>query len=1029
MRSIFALAALFLGTVAVLPAQDRVTIYGNLHPQARAEFDLGPADAALNISYASLEFRKSAEQQAALETLLLGQQTPGSPNYHRWLTPEQFAERFAPSASDVASVTDWLRSQGLAVHDVGRGRGFVTFSGTAARVATAFRTEIHRYRVNGETHFANATEPSLPAALAPLVRSIQGLNDFRLEPRGQMKPEATAADGTHSLVPDDLATIYNIGRLYSAGLDGTGQSIAVIGQSDFDVTNIRNFRSKYNLAPHDPRVVLYGPDPGATGSSIEAYFDLEWAGAVARNALLIYVNSQSVTLSAAYAIDNNIAPVISFSYGYCEQQSPSGLATFFQALAQQANAQGITWVAAAGDEGAASCDNSEPLAAKGLAVLFPASLPEVTGVGGSQLNEGSGTFWSTTNGANGGSAFSYIPETTWNESALFGSPIGSGGGASVLFQKPSWQTGTGVPADGARDVPDVAFPSSYHDSYNICVPGTCGSGAFGTSIAAQAFAGVVALLNQYLLLNGFAQPGLSGAGNLNPQLYRLAGTVPNIFHDITSGNNSVPCATGTPNCVQGKFGYSAGPGYDQATGLGSVDAYNLVAGWNAISARPASITIPTVNPPTFSLSDSARLTATVIPGRGASAAGALDGTVAFYLGAKLLGTAAVLPVAGQQTATLTVYGSQFSPGPNPVLAIYSGNANFSISSGTISVTVGIPVNNSAVIPSVNPNPVYQHTPDVSGNSWTYTITLSNATKTATTLTDFTVDGVSLKSQIATLFGGTAIAASGKLTAVQSAGGVTLPYTRILGFSGMDASGFQWTQQIPVTFLGAEFSSFITFAANAASGQIAAAPGMLLSVFGTNIASSVGSGGLSATTLPLTNSLGGVTATLAGIAAPLFFVSPSQVNLQVPYDAPLGGQLLKITSNGQTSLFSVGIAPAAPGIFINPQTGLTVPFGNGGRGKTLTLFITGDGPISPTLASGATPPSTTPASQLPAPVLPVTMTIGGVNAPIVFRGIPSGNVGVTQINFTIPNTAPLGVQPVVVSVGNVPSPAAYIVVGN
>jgi len=985
---------------------------------------LGPVEPTLNIAYASLAFQKSPAQQTALDTLLLEQQTSGSPNFHRWLTPEQFADRFGPSPSDVASVVQWLESEGLTVNDVARGRGFVTFSGAAAHIAGAFRTELHRYRVNGEIHIANATDPSVPAALAPLILGIQGLDDFRLQPLGKINPEATAPDGTHSLAPDDLATIYSLNRLYGAGLDGTGQTLAVIGQSDFDVTQIRNFRSKYNLAPHDPKVVLYGPDPGVTGSSIETYFDLEWAGAVARNATLIYVNSQSVTFSAANAIANNLAPVISFSYGYCEQQSPSGLATFFQALAQQANAQGITWVAAAGDIGAAACDIDEPLAVKGTAVSFPASLPEITAVGGAQFNEGSGTFWNASNGPNGASALSYIPETVWNESALFGSPVASGGGASVLYQKPFWQTGAGVPADNARDLPDVVFPAAYHDSYSVCVFGNCGSGAYGTSLATQAFAGVVVLLNHYLTFNGFIPPG-SGAGNINPQLYLLAGAAPNVFHDITTGTNAISCAAATPNCVQGKLGFPAAAGYDQASGLGSVDAFNLIAAWNTIAARPAVFVIPSVNPSTFTLSDSAQLTATLV----AKGSGVPTGTVTFYLGAKLLGSAPVLPVAGAQTAAITVYGSQFTPGPNSVIAVYSGNANFAISSGTLSITVGVPVTTSAVIPSVNPNPVYQHTPDASGNSWNYTITLINATKVPATLTDFTVDGVSFKSQILNLFGSAAIPASGTLTASQSASGITLPYTRILGFSGTDAGGFQWTQQIPVIFLGPQFTSFITFAGNAASGQLAAAPGMLLSVFGQNVASGVPPSGQPAQSLPLPAALAGVSVTINGIPAPLFFVSPSQVNLQVPYNTPLGTSLMRVTSNGQTNLFSLGVGPVAPGIFSDPQLGLTVPFGNGSRGKTLTLFITGDGAVSPPLASGATPPAGTPVSQLPAPVLPVTMTIGGVNAPIVFRGIPSGNVGVTQLNFTVPSTAPLGVQQVVVKVGGVPSPPAYFVVNN
>jgi len=330
---------------------------------------------------------------------------------------------------------------------------------------------------------------------------------------------------------------------------------------------------------------------------------------------------------------------------------------------------------------------------------------------------------------------------------------------------------------------------------------------------------------------------------------------------------------------------------------------------------------------------------------------------------------------------------------------------------------------------VSPNPVYQHTPDASGDTWTYTITLTNATKIATTLTDFTVDGVSLKSQLTTLFGSTTIPASGKLTAKQGASGLKLPYTRLLSFSGTDASGFQWTQQIPLTFLGPQFTSYISFAGNAASGEISAAPGGLLEVVGLNLSTVASGSVVEPKAPPLPTTLAGVSATINDVPTPLVAVASSFVVLQVPYATPLGDTLLKLTSNGQTDLFSVGVAPAAPGIFSDGRTGLLTPYGNGSRGKTYSLYITGDGQVTPALADGATPAATTPAAQLPKSVLPVSMTVGGVSAPIVFRGIPSGEVGVTQINFTVPTTAPLGVQPVVVKVGGVSSPTAYFVVAN
>jgi len=248
---------------------------------------------------------------------------------------------------------------------------------------------------------------------------------------------------------------------------------------------------------------------------------------------------------------------------------------------QRANAEGITWVASSGDSGAADCEldsGSEITATTGLAVNLPASLPEVTGVGGTEFADGN--YFSSTLGPNLGTALSYIPETGWNDSSLL--PTGfasSGGGVSILFGKPYWQNGPGVPGDGQRDVPDVALTASpFQDPYlivNARAPMPVG----GTSAAAPTFAGILVLLNHYLTSAG-AQPSL---GNINANLYALAQAVPGVFHDITTGNNIIPCQNGTPNCSSGSFGYTAGPGYDQVTGLGSIDAYNLVTNWASLA--------------------------------------------------------------------------------------------------------------------------------------------------------------------------------------------------------------------------------------------------------------------------------------------------------------------------------------------------------------------------------------------------------------------------------------------------------------
>ncbi len=486
----------------------------------------------------------------------------------------------------MTTVISWLASNGLHIDYVARSRTSVTFSGTAAQVRTAFQTEIHQYSANGESHYANAGDPSVPSAIGGVVLQIRGLDDFRTKPaRAISAADFTFASGNHALVPGDFATIYNIAPLYQIGINGAGQKIAVAGQTDIHLSDIEQFRVNYGLPPNDPQLVLAtgSQDPGVSPDDlIESSLDLEYAGGIAPQATVVFVYSADVWTSVQYAVDQALAPVISTSYGLCEQQNSPGsasMAALFEMLAKQANSMGITWLAASGDSGAADCDlTSEQLAMDGLAVDLPASVPEVTGVGGTEFLEGNGNYWASANAGNGSSALSYIPEVAWNDAAETGTLLSTGGGASVFFNKPDWQAGTGVPNDGVRDVPDVSLAGSVvHDPYSIYANGqTLCVG--GTSAPTPVFSGMVALVNQYRALNDpSAQLGL---GNINPTLYRLAQSTPEIFHDVVSGNNIVPCANASPNCSRGELGYSAGVGYDRATGLGSVNAYNLVILWN-----------------------------------------------------------------------------------------------------------------------------------------------------------------------------------------------------------------------------------------------------------------------------------------------------------------------------------------------------------------------------------------------------------------------------------------------------------------
>ena len=1190
-----------------------VTVPTHAAPGARSRLDRGPVDPRLPMDAVTLLLRPDP----GLDRFLADLQNPASPDYHRWLSPEQFADRFGLSQSDIAKITSWLASQGLSVTRVARGRHWVTVSGTADRVGRAFHTEIHNFSDGQEVHYANATDPSVPEALSGIVAGFSGLDDFG--PKPQMVKPLFNRGSSHSLAPDDFATIYNLKPLYSQGYDGTGQSIMVIGQTAVDLSDIQSFRAQFGLPPNDPQMVLIGTDPGKrSGDMVEADLDLEWAGAVAPKAQVIYVYSNSISTSLLSAVDQNLAPVMTLSYGGCERNfSPA-----WRYVAQQANAQGITWMVASGDQGAAACDftAATPQASKGATVTWPAGIPEITAVGGTGFDESAGNYWSSTNNANGGSALSYIPEAAWNDSAVFNDLASTGGGISAWYAKPAWQKGRGVPADNARDVPDISLAASpLHVAYQITSGGKSG-GVGGTSASSPAFAGIVAVLNQYLTSKGaLSQPGL---GNLNPTLYRLAQASPEAFHDVAAGDNRVPCAQGSPDCKGGLVGYPSGTGYDLATGLGSPDVSVLAEKWSRGTATTTTVSAATLTP---ALDDTVALTATV---RGSGDAKP-TGTVTFTADYDLLGSADLAP---DGTATLTAAAVQIAGGNGVVTAAYSGDNVFDSSAGDLKISVALPDAVSAVVPSLSSNPVYQQTTS-SGPAWVYSITLKELAGKATTLTGFTIDNFSYDSQIASFFKTASIAAQGSITTTLSAQGLTPPVDRVFRFSGMDAGGQSWARQITVRFVGppgpelnpaitltsapqsvqqnlqadpscqwthrltvqeqsgftvtltrllisgsdstgqiqsifgttrlAPFGSLqgtvcwdgsqtassktyqltgssetgvtvtasattgllpasaapaafsagrtavvwqvtdpaqpasstvdlnfsggtprwsavvlpanrtsswlsispvsgsgpgtvslqasaaglspgvyraavgvqaadalpqlisipvtlivgpasntsITGAANGASFTAVFAPGMLCSVFGTELAPST----QSASFLPLPLSLKGVSATVNGVTAPLYFVSPGQINLQIPYEAGAGPAVLGVNNNGKVAAFPIQIAAAAPGIFADSGRNL-VPSGSAQRGQVISMYITGDGDVTPTLPTGATP-----ASRFPKPRLPLSVTVGGVSAELPFYGITPGLVGVTQINFTVPADAPVGPQAVVVTVGGAASP--------
>ena len=897
-------------------SRERVALSGHTRPQLRAENDEGPVAPSLQLTDMILVLRPSAAQQTELDRLLREQQDPSSANYHRWLLPEEYAERFGASPQDITRITDWLKQQRLDVRSVARGRNSIQFRGTAAAVGAAFGTQIHNYRVGGRRHFANATNPTIPADLNLLVAAIHGLDDFHLEPRGVkgnaevlgIQPQFTSSSGRHYLAPDDLAKIYNVKPLYDAGLDGTGQTIVVAGQTRMDLADVRTFRSRFALPARDPEIMLVpgSGDPGTSADDVgEANLDLQWAGAVARNARILYVYSSNVMNAVAYAIDQNLAPVISVSYGLCELQSSTSTLRAFQTWARQANAQGITWVNAAGDSGGADCSNG---GVGGLAVDAPASVPEVTGIGGTTLMEDSGTYWAAANSPTNSSVLSYIPETVWNDSTA-GSPASGGGGTSAFFLKPAWQPGTGTQNDGARGVPDLALAASAnHNGYMVYTGGTL-SVFGGTSAGTPVFAGMVALLNQYLVRAGES----AGVGNVNPRLYSLAQSTPTVFHDVMTGTNAVAvaCAGRIRNCTAGSYGYSAGPGYDLASGLGSVDFYNLVNAWkpvgSSLSLGTATMTL-TSNASTISATDVVTLTASVTASNG----GVPLGSVTFRVGATPLGTATLLAEGNKSVASWNGSASSFATGPNTITAVYGGDAAYTPTSATTIVTVA---------------------------------QLSSADPTISSLV------------------------------------------------------------------------------NSASYRTSYAPGMLLSVFGSNLAPKT----LTWTTMPLPTQMAGVTVTANGIPVPLLYVSPTILNIQVPYELPTDTPLtLIVNNNGRVVTHSVTLAAAAPGTFTDSNFA-PIPNPNGAAGDLVTLYITGAGALAPAIATGDAPSQSVDAALLPRPLQPVTVTVGGVNAKIQSAVVPWGLAGVVQVSYQIPEGLPAGANSVIVHVGNIASAAVNFTV--
>ncbi len=851
------LAVLLLFAVARSQAQSRgsaqitqsldetklAVLSGNTRPEATRKNDRGRVADTLPMGHMLLQLKRSPDQERELEKFIDSVQDSSSPSFHHWLGAREFGERFGLAKQDLDTITGWLESHGFTVNVVYQNGLLIDFSGTAGQVRDSFRTEIHNLNVAGVKHIANMSDPQIPAALVPAVAGVVSLHDFK--PHTQYKPRADFTFGSgggtyYAVVPSDLATIYNINPLFSAGISGQGQTIVLIEDTDlYSNSDWNTFRSVLGLSSYNGTLTTIHPtppsgpnnciDPHTNGDDGEAILDAEYASAAAPSAAIQIASCASTTtFGGLIAIQNLLnaktAPpaLISMSYGECEAWTGAATNAAFNLAYQQAVTEGVSVFVSSGDDGASMCQTYVHFANSGVGVNAFASTPYNVAVGGTDYSDTyfgtNTTYWSATNNQYYGSALSYVPEIPWNESCAgsllglyFGDPIpygdtgfcnngtgeawlypvaGSGGpsgcatgtpaqpgivgGTCAGWPKPAWQSLVGVPNDGVRDLPDVSlfasngvwghyFPFCWSDpNYNGSAPCTgtpdTWAGAGGTSFASPIMAGIQALVNQK---TGERQ------GNPNPVYYSLAAneygasgnnscnsTLGNavsnscVFYDITLGDNVVDCLGPVSSCVgydpsagNEIFGalslsdityepaYVTTTGWDFPTGIGSINAANLVNNWPqptpnfSLAANPASLTITQGTSGTSAIAivpqggfnGNVTLAASGLPGGVTAKFSPNPATSASTLTLTASGTA----TPGTVTVTITGTSGNLSSSATISLTVVPANQNFTLTAAPSAVSVTQGIGSAASTINITP---------VNGFSGLVTLTVSGLPK-------------------------------------------------------------------------------------------------------------------------------------------------------------------------------------------------------------------------------------------------------------------------------------------------------------
>jgi hypothetical protein len=884
--SLFLLAvALLCGISAHAQARPLITtavnatnlteLKGNVSPRIQGATDLGAADPSQRSGRLLLQLTRSPEREADLQSFLQQSHEASSPLYHKWLSPAAFGQRFGAADSDIEQVKGWLESQGLSVAGVSASKGAIEYSGTVGQINAAFHTSIHSYKVNNATHYANSSNPRIPAALAPAIASVGQLNDFRPVAQNKVLGQAAFDAKTHTgkpqwtypsplgqtyyfLTPEDFSTQYDVKSVYSSGVNGTGQTIGIINDSNIDLALVNAYRTLFGLPANPPQVVIDGSDPGVNGDAIEAYLDVENAGAVAPNATVkLYIAGSygivggGINFSILRAVDDDAASVLSLSFGECESDLGTAENQFINSVWEQAAAQGQTVLVSTGDSG--SFDNCYGVGVNGLA-----STPWDVAVGGTDAyfsdyatgGASIANYWNSANDANLGSLQKPFPEQPWNGSIYgFNSTLydpyaqyesaGGGGGKSSCavgdptvnpgtglptctagYPKPSWQVGVGVPKDAVRDLPDVSlFASNSINgiSWAICAfPGDCtehlpgGTNLLvtdvgGTSASAPAMAGIMALINQKY----------GPQGQANYTLYPLAAQFPTAINPVDIGSNNEPCESYDVGieigCAAdpgdtGNYSlqnYPATPGYDLASGLGSVDVAALIANWGSVTFK-TSVTNLTLSPATITHGQSVTAKVTV------TGTGTPGGSVALISNVALPGYKGLteIPLGADGTGTSSI---NFLPGGTySVYGQYSGDG-INGPSKSASTTITVTPENSVihVVPQYLNLNTYQVTNVPSGGTIPYDsqlvldATILGASLPANATTFGQATGSVTFSDNGTPIGTVALSSAGtaELTGYTLAAGkhsITLAYSGDPSYNPSSSSAFSFTVQQQMT---------------------------------------------------------------------------------------------------------------------------------------------------------------------------------------------------------------------------------------